>query len=72
MQSSSPNLVPCLSHSMIEFGCGLEQSCALVRRMAVQNQLPVSQRAMLLEHLVERENDDGSEKPSVKLTTPAR
>jgi hypothetical protein len=52
-----------LSHSMIEFGCGLERSCAFVRRMAVRNQLPVSQRAMLLEHLVERENDDGFRAP---------
>lgn len=41
-----------LAHSMIEFGCGLERSCAFVRRMSVRNQLPISQRTMLLMHLV--------------------
>lgn len=46
-----------LSHSMIEFGCGLERSSAFVRRMAVRNQLPVSQRSMLLEHLIQHEKD---------------
>jgi hypothetical protein len=43
-----------LAHSMIEFGCGLERSCAFVRRMAVRNQLPSSQRTMLLQHLMAR------------------
>jgi hypothetical protein len=43
-----------LAHSMIEFGCGLERSCAFVRRTAVRNQLPTSQRAMLLRHLITR------------------
>jgi hypothetical protein len=61
-----------LAHSMIEFGCGLQRSCAFVRRMSVRNQLPMSQRAMLLQHLMLRETDDGSEKPPVKLTTPSR
>ena len=41
-----------LAHSMIEFGCGLERSCAFVRRMSVRNQLPISQRTMLLQHLL--------------------
>ena len=41
-----------LAHSMIEFGCGLERSCAFVRRMSVRNQLPISQRTMLLQHLI--------------------
>jgi len=41
-----------LAHSMIEFGCGIERSCAFVRRMAIRNQLPISQRAMLLQHLI--------------------
>jgi hypothetical protein len=43
-----------LAHSMIEFGCGLERSCAFVRRMAIRNQLPSSQRTMLLQHLMDR------------------
>jgi hypothetical protein len=43
-----------LAHSMIEFGCGLERSCAFVRRMAIRNQLPSSQRTMLLQHLMAR------------------
>ena len=41
-----------LAHSMMEFGCGMERSCAFVRRMSVRNQLPISQRTMLLQHLV--------------------
>ena len=47
-----------LAHSMIEFGCGLERSCAFVRRMAIRNQLPMSQRTILLQHLVERKHDN--------------
>ena len=43
-----------LGHSMIEFGCSLERSSAFVRRMAVRNQLPSSQRTMLLQHLLAR------------------
>ena len=48
-----------LAHSMMEFGCGRERSCAFVRRMSVRNQLPISQRTMLLQHLVG--NKDGRE-----------
>jgi hypothetical protein len=51
-----------LAHSMIEFGCGLERSCAFVRRMAIRNQLPLSQRTILLQHLVSRKNDSESER----------
>jgi hypothetical protein len=45
-----------LAHSMIEFGCGLDRSCAFVRRMAIRNQLPSSQRTMLLLHLMKRDD----------------
>ena len=45
-----------LAHSMIEFGCGLERSCAFVRRMSIRNQLPSSQRTMLLTHLMARDD----------------
>jgi hypothetical protein len=41
-----------LAHTMIEFGCGLHRSCAFVRRIAVRNQLPMSQRTLLLQHLM--------------------
>jgi hypothetical protein len=61
-----------LAHSMVEFGCSLERSCAFVRRMAVRNQLPMSQRTMLLQHLIGRGNGDGSETHPVKLTSPSR
>lgn len=47
-----------LAHSMMELGCGLERSCAFVRRMSVRNQLPSSQRTMLLQHLVSRDGKD--------------
>lgn len=47
-----------LAHSMIEFGCGLERSCAFVRRMSIRNQLPSSHRIMLLKHLMAREDGD--------------
>jgi len=46
-----------LAHSMCEFGCGLERSCAFVRRMSIRNQLPISQRTMLLQHLMRGENN---------------
>eukprot|EP00980_Cylindrotheca_fusiformis_P017199 scaffold5296_cov215-Cylindrotheca_fusiformis.AAC.2 len=46
-----------LAHTMIEFGCGLHRSCAFVRRMAVRNQLPISQRTMLLQHLMLTEKE---------------
>lgn len=45
-----------LAHSMIELGCGLERSCAFVRRMSIRNQLPSSQRTMLLTHLMQRDD----------------
>jgi hypothetical protein len=45
-----------LAHSMMELGCGLERSCAFVRRMAIRNQLPLTQRTMLLQHLVRGQN----------------
>ena len=41
---------------MIELGCGLERSCAFVRRMAIRNQLPSSQKTMLLKHLMDRDD----------------
>jgi len=50
-----------LAHSMIEFGCGLDRSCAFVRRMSIRNQLPSSQRTMLLTHLMAREDIDREE-----------
>jgi hypothetical protein len=43
-----------LAHSMLELKCGLERSCAFVRRMSIRNQLPSSQRTILLKHLVDR------------------
>mmetsp|Transcript_28341 Transcript_28341/g.77808 ORF Transcript_28341/g.77808 Transcript_28341/m.77808 type:complete len:1156 (-) Transcript_28341:450-3917(-) len=46
-----------LAHSMLEFGCGLQRSCAFVRRMSVQHQLPSSQRTMLLQHLIASSQD---------------
>lgn len=45
-----------LAHSMIEFGCGLERSCAFVRRTSIRNQLPSAQRTMLLQHLITRQD----------------
>ena len=50
-----------LAHSMIELGCGLERSCAFVRRMSIRNQLPSSQRTMLLLHLMDRDDLDRRE-----------
>ena len=49
-----------LAHSMIEFGCGLQRSCAFVRRMAIRHQLPTAQRTMLLQHLMARWDDEQS------------
>ena len=46
-----------LAHSMIEFGCTIEQACAFVRRLSVRYQLPSSQRAMLLSHLIVRSSE---------------
>ena len=56
-----------LAHSMIEFGCGLERSCAFVRRMSIRNQLPSSQRTMLLTHLMARD-DVGREETELDST----
>jgi len=42
-----------LAHSMIEFGCTVEQAIAFVRRLSVRHQLPLSQRTMLLSHLTQ-------------------
>jgi hypothetical protein len=53
-----------LSHSMIELGQGLQRSVAFVRRMAIRNQLPSSQRSMLLEHLMQR---DGVERRELEI-----
>ena len=50
-----------LAHSMIEFDCGLERSCTFVRRMSIRNQLPSSQRTMLLLHLMDRDDVDRRE-----------
>jgi hypothetical protein len=47
-----------LAHSMMEFGCGLERSCAFVRRMSIRNQLPISQRTMLLQHLTRGQENE--------------
>ncbi|KAL3909876.1 MAG: hypothetical protein SGILL_007913, partial [Bacillariaceae sp.] len=42
-----------MSHTMMEFGCGLERTSAFVRRMSIQNRLPMSQRTGLLRHLIQ-------------------
>merc|ERR1712176_217736 len=49
-----------LAHAMIELGCGLQRSCAFVRRMAVRKQLPTVHRIMLLQHLLNR-SDTGQQ-----------
>jgi hypothetical protein len=40
-----------LAHSMVEFGCSVEKACHFVRRLSVRHQLPLNQRALLLQHL---------------------
>jgi len=45
-----------LSHSMLEFGCEQSVAIAFVRRLSIQHQLPLSQRTMLLQHLIGRRN----------------
>lgn len=55
-----------LAHSMIEFGCGLQRSCAFVRRIAIRNQLPTSQRRMLLQHLIKRHDSELLKIPILK------
>ncbi|GKZ01367.1 hypothetical protein MPSEU_001087700 [Mayamaea pseudoterrestris] len=56
-----------LAHSMIEMGCGLERSAAFVRRMSIRNQLPISQRTMLLQHLMSRDGIERLEDSAEKL-----
>ena len=51
-----------LAHSMVEFGCSVEQACAFVRRLSVRHQLPLTQRSMLLSHLM---NDSANSKESL-------
>jgi hypothetical protein len=46
-----------LAHSMVEFGCSVKKACQFVRRLSVRHQLPLSQRAMLLNHLMKNETD---------------
>lgn len=60
-----------LANSMIEFGCGLQRSCAFARRMAVRNQLPISQRAALLQHLIGLHSDDYSDGSPVNRNAPS-
>lgn len=59
-----------LAHTMIEFGCGLHRSCAFVRRMAVRNQLPISQRTMLLQHLMGTQTENATNSDEVNPTPP--
>ncbi len=40
-----------LAHSMVEFGCSVDKACNFVRRLSVRHQLPLNQRALLLQHL---------------------
>ena len=54
-----------LAHSMMEFGCGMDRSFAFVRRMSVRNQLPISQRTMLLQHLVGKKSSKDENKNGV-------
>lgn len=56
-----------LANSMIDFGCGLHRSCAFVRRMAVRYQLPISQRTMILQHLMISVTDDTGPNPPPSL-----
>lgn len=58
-----------IAHSMMEFGCGVESSCAFVRRMAIRNQLPLSQRTILLQHLVDRKNSEAEQAQSGEQST---
>jgi hypothetical protein len=46
-----------LAHSMVEFGCSVKKACQFVRRLSVRHQLPLSQRAMLLNHLMKNETN---------------
>jgi hypothetical protein len=42
-----------MSHTMMEYGCGLQRTSSFVRRMSIQNRLPMSQRTGLLRHLIQ-------------------
>lgn len=51
-----------LAHSMVEFGCSVEQACSFVRRLSVRHQLPLSQRSLLLSHLTNGDKKPGDDK----------
>ena len=55
-----------LAHSMVEFGCPVEQACAFVRRLSVRHQLPLAQRALLLSNLM------GSEEKEMITPSPVK
>jgi len=52
-----------LSHSMLEFGCSFNRAVNFVRRLAVRHQLPIRQRAMLLQHLLRRKEHEVDHSP---------
>merc|ERR1712228_932980 len=64
-----------LAHSMLEFGCGAEMTSVFVRRMSIRHQLPISQRMVLLKHVLEKnecvdsdlheKNDNSEEKGDI-------
>ena len=47
-----------LAHSMMEFGCSVDMTCVFVRQMSIRHQLPISQRIVLLQHVLGK-NDGG-------------
>eukprot|EP00978_Attheya_sp_CCMP212_P008257 scaffold19326_cov39-Attheya_sp.AAC.1 len=61
-----------LAHSMKEFGCGVDRACAFVRRLCIRNQLPISQRSILLQHLLRNnvsladDDEDGMEPDEIE------
>ena len=55
-----------LAHSMIEFGCTVEQAIVFVRRLSVRHQLPLSQRTMLLSHL--KQNSSRTSKSNLSIS----
>jgi hypothetical protein len=61
-----------LAHSMKEFGCGVDRACAFVRRLCIRNQLPISQRSILLQHLLRNnvsladDDEDGIEPDEIE------
>merc|ERR1712151_1285478 len=48
-----------LAHSMMEFGCSVDMTCVFVRQMSIRHQLPISQRMVLLQHILDN-NIDGN------------